>query len=1150
MTVLFADVVGFTPLSEVRDPEHVKNLLDRCFERLAADVTSHGGRVDKIVGDEVMAIFGAPVAHEDDPERAVRAAMQMQRTLAEHAEETSADVRMRIGVNTGEVLVGALRGGGDVTALGDVVNIAKRLQTAAEPGAVLVGPDTYATTSQIISYEKLGKLAMKGREAPVAAWRAIAALGPPGARPGRARTPLVGRKSEIALVWHALGTAVSHNRPHFLLLVGDAGMGKTALVEEAIELAKVQHDALVLEGRCLPYGEANPWWPVAETLRQACEIDPEDPADVAADKCRRSIGAVMGTAGEGTEASRVADGLLYLMGYEGKLNDLDPSRAKDEAVRSIQVALAANARQRPLVVVLSEIHWADQLILDFVDAMFDRLRNLPIILIATARPDLEERWTPKAGRHNLFVVNLDPLDRAEVSDLARSLLGSEPSADFIDLLCERSGGNPLFINELISMMGDSSIIPGGHRDEGAELPATLRGLVSARLDALDRADRAVVEDASVVGRSGSIAALAALGASRGETESKVRLATLAHKDFFILDGTEYEFRSDLVRDVAYETLTKGERAKRHAAIAEWLESYAKRTEREEEHLERIAHHFVQAATLARDVGAVDGVPTDIFERALDWVERAATRAEERETTGTSVHLYEHALELVRDDPEMRARFLLGRARGRGGMRHMEGAHSDIAEVLQIAEGNGSAELRAKGLTIRGEIEQKAGDLDRSAATLEEAVSVWQDTGDRAGEAEALRLWGFTSIHRGALDAAEHAIAQALDISRVLKDRRGEAWALQNLAWAAFSRGDFDRAEERLLASSNLFEEIGDLGGRSWALGLLGYVWYFKGQLDRAASVAAPSVEFAREMGDRWAYGMMINLLASVRLWQGRTNEALERANDAFRLFTEIDDNMGLSFAAVVRVWALVFTGRGEEAIEVADNVATASPAAFGAGVGAIMGAANVRNLIGRPEDALGVLDAAGIDANVDDEDLLSGRALILLVGGHVEEAYACASRAWAMNPTDIGTRANTACTLSLIAAAAGHPEEAITLGEEVTKVGGSYLDQARAHIGRAFGYAQLGDDAGVHRALEAARKSVENTEDVLNRALVGLAQCAIAMAVRADLAPQASAINEARDRLETLGVTWRPWERAFRLAATGGRGESVTSGPVVVGPVA
>src|SRR5438552_14244671 len=192
-TVLFADVVGFTPLSEDMDPEQIKNLLDRCFEGLAADVTSHGGRLDKIVGDELMAVFGAPVAHEDDPERAVRAALQMQRTLAEHATEAGDGIAMRIGINTGEVVVGNLRAGGDVTALGDVVNVASRLEKTAEPWQVLVGPSTYEATREVIDYDPMGPVDLRGRDGAVQTWRAVEALGPPGFRPGRARTPLFGR---------------------------------------------------------------------------------------------------------------------------------------------------------------------------------------------------------------------------------------------------------------------------------------------------------------------------------------------------------------------------------------------------------------------------------------------------------------------------------------------------------------------------------------------------------------------------------------------------------------------------------------------------------------------------------------------------------------------------------------------------------------------------------------------------------------------------------------------------------------------------------------------------------------------------------------------------------------------------------------------
>lgn len=1122
VTVLFADVVGFTALSETQDPENVKYTLDRCFERLAADVTSHGGRVDKIVGDELMAVFGAPIAHEDDPERAVRAALQMRRTLVEHTRDTGAQIDLRIGINTGEVLVGNLRAGGDVTALGDVVNTASRLQTAAEPGQVLVGRSTYEATKDVIRFLAVGPLEVKGRGEPVAAWRAIEALGPPGSRPGRMRTPLFGRKAELGMLWHALGTAVEHRRPHLVLLVGEAGMGKTVLASEAVEMARVQHDALVLEGRCLPYGEANPWWPIADALRQACGIDPDDPADIAAAKCRESVAALLGASDEGVEAGRVSEGLLYMMGFEESLSDVDPSRAKDEAVRAIHLSLEANARRRPVVIVLSEIHWADQLVLDLIDTMLDRLRGLPIVMLATARPELEQRWTPKPGRHNLFVLNLDALSRDDGAGLARSLLPDDATDDLVNLVVDRSGGNPLFIYELSLLLAEGTV-PQRAEHGAAELPATLRGLVAARIDALDRADRSTLEDASVVGRRGPVDGLVAMAEVRGEIHAEDRLSALAERDLLVVADGEYEFKSDLVRDVAYETLTKADRARRHAAVADWWRTYAQRTEREEEHLERIAHHYAVAAQLVSEIGPVEEVPVEeIRARALDWMERAVARAEARETPAASVHLLEHALVLTgADDPVLRGRFLLSRARGLAAGREMERAHTDITEALRAAEASGDGALRARGLTVRGEVEQREGELTRSAATLDQAVEAWRAVGDRRGEAESLRLRGFTSIHRGELDAAEKAISRALEISRELSDRRGQAWALQNLAWAAFSRGDNDLAEERLKASAELFDEIGDLGGRSWAIGLLGYVWYFKGRLDEAGDVAEASIDFSREMGDRWAHGMMLNLLASVRLWQGRTGEALERATEANRLFEHINDEMGLVNSAMTLAFALTFSGRANDALELARRYLPIARAVFTVRLGAALTASTIRAIAGDGEGALQIFEAL---RRSDEDDMTGGpaKALALLVLGRFEEAYEQSTIGMGA-ADDPPSRANAACIHAIVAAAYGRGEEAVAAGDEAVAIGGSYLDRIRAHVGRALGYAQLGRAPEASEAAGEARRVADASEDVVHKLLVRLVQATI------DGTEDAA---EVRSQLERAGVSAEPWENAFRQALT------------------
>ncbi|MEX2395068.1 MAG: hypothetical protein WD826_11380, partial [Actinomycetota bacterium] len=846
------------------------------------------------------------------------------------------------------------------------------------------------------------------------------------------------------------------------------------------------------------------------------------------------------------EASRVSEGLLYLMGYEGKLHDVEPTRAREEAVRSVAVSLAANARQRPLVIVLSEIHWADQLVLDVIDSMFDRLRNLPIILVATARPELEERWSPRPGRHNLFILNLDPLDRNETTDVMRKLLGIEPPADLVDLVCERSGGNPLFISELIAMVGESGFgATASDRYELAALPATLRGLIAARLDALDDDERAVLEDASVIGRGGQRDALIALAGARGQHDASAKVGTLAHKDLLVLNREEFEFKSDLVRDVAYETLTKAERARRHGALAEWLADYAQRTQREDEHVERIAHHYAKSAKLSLEVSGA-GTSSEAVNKALDWLDRATARAEQRETTAVSVHLLEHAFALAGDDPNRKAKLLLGRARGRLGLHDMDGAHADIKHVLDLESALDDPTLRPRALTLRGEIEQREGKHEDSATSLEEAVGRWRALGDVRGEAEALRLWGYTSVHRGHLDAADEAISDALALSRQIKDRRGEAWALQNLAWSSFTRGDYDLAEERLIASEDLFRQIGDFGGQGWANGLLGWVWYFKGQIERAAKVAENGIDWTREMGDRWAHGMMLNLLAGVRLWSGSTREGLERATEAYELFSDIDDDMGLSFSAVGRGWGLLFTGQPAEAIALVDSL-RARDGTVQTGVAGVMSGATFRTLSGDGTGAVELLDASGITDQIDDPDILSGRALALLVAGRPEDAFATSSKAHSLGTdgalsADVGSRANTLCVYSLTAAATGRTDDAVAAGEEIEHLGGgTYADHVRARLARAFAYTQKGSSELARRCLEDARAIADGTEDDFHRTLVHLAESTIASVRNLDAAPNAEPINAVRDRFEALGISWRAWEQVFRLCTTGGRSEAIAA---------
>ena len=451
VTVVFADLVGFTSLSERLDPERVKNLVDRCFDRMAEDITSFGGQVDKIVGDALVALFGATTAHEDDPERAVRAALRMQATLCEEAESIGVELRMRVGINTGEVIAGAMRAAGSVTAMGDVVNTASRLQTSAAPGEVLVGPATFAATHQTIAYEPRGLLDAKGRDEPVETWAAVAPTLPPGYRARRVDIPLIGRDAELGLLTTVIDSSIRNDRAMLALLVADVGMGKSRLADEVAAQAAEQHGATVREGRCVPYGEANVWWPVADALRPALDVADGASTQEARRSVREAVAAVMERRTTDPEVQRTTEGLLTLLGYEHPV-DAEPTTIRQEAGRALGAYASASARHRPLVLQISDLHWADPAVLSLIDDVFSAIHHCPVVVLATARPALLDQWTPRHGRHNSLTLHLDPLGRAASDELLEHLVGAPVPDAVASALYERSGGNPFFLEELVSLL--------------------------------------------------------------------------------------------------------------------------------------------------------------------------------------------------------------------------------------------------------------------------------------------------------------------------------------------------------------------------------------------------------------------------------------------------------------------------------------------------------------------------------------------------------------------------------------------------------------------------------------------------------------------------------------------------------------------------
>jgi class 3 adenylate cyclase/tetratricopeptide (TPR) repeat protein len=1137
-TVLFADLVGFTTFSESADPEHVKNLVDRCFERLVADVTAFGGQVDKIVGDAIVALFGAPVAHEDDAERAVRAALQMQRTLAALRQDLRVSAEMRVGVNTGEVLVGALRAAGEYTAMGDVVNIASRLQAAARPGHVIVGPLTHEATRRVVRYEPLGALVVKGREEPVEAWTAEEVIALPGQRPKQTRASLVGRDPEMSLLRRMFDAAFNRQRAQLVLLFGEAGVGKSRLAVELAKMAYEDRGATVLKAPCLPYGEANVWWPIAEAVRNTCGVDADDSTNDARSKVEATVARVTSRDPNDSHVERISDGLLYLLGRFGERADVDPARARGEALWSVQAYLEALARERPLVMVLSDLHWGDEVVLELVDRLLAGLRGLPFMLLATARPDLEERWTPAPGRHNVAVLHLDPLDADATAVLVEAHLKEHATPELVAELRDRSGGNPLFIEELAALIRDSDgdIDVGARTLESGDLPVTLRGLVAARLDALAALDRAVLEDCAVVGSSGPIEAVVGLGDAQSLSGAERTLAALADRDLVVIEDGEFAFKSELIREVAYGTLTKAERARRHAALGGWL---ADRSRGEDEPVDPIAHHFGAAAELVSELGRVEGVPSDLRARAVDALEQAATRAEEVEAWPRAQRRYEQALAVLPDDaPERtRSRLRLARAQARVQQRDVAGAREEITELLNAARASEDRVAAARALTVLADCEQKEGNLVASDATYEQAVAEWRALGDDHGVANALRGRGMTLMFRGELDDAEAAIGQALATFRGIPARRGEAWALQNLAWIAFTRGHPDEAEERINQSAAVFAEIGDWGGLSWALGLLAWVRFNQGQLAEAEQLASDVLREGSESADRWANGMMGVLLANVAMWTGRPTVAIERSREARRLFQEIGDRWGEVQSIAPAARALGCLGRLDEAEALHAEVATFTDELGDPGLVAIPAAVAgaLATHLGDAERAQRSFQTA-IDAWTDDESIANtesrvGMSRAQLQRGNVEGALAQLDVP--RDDTDALLVASAGAE-AMVLAAAGQPERAVALTDRANALPiGSYLDHLESWMARGLACAQMRDDACAREACATALALADGTESPLDQALARLAH-SHALAVLDD--PEAEVAGaEARARLGALGVPATGWETAFHLAATGGR---------------
>ncbi len=660
VTVVFCDVVGSTALGERLDPEAQRGMITRYFAEMRRVLESHGGRVEKFIGDAVMAVFGVPVVHEDDALRAARAAAGMQEALAVLARELAAtygvELAARIGVNTGEVVVGDGERG--TVATGDAVNTAARLEQAASAGEVLLGETTHRLLRGLVEAEEVPAVDAKGKGEPVRAWRLLSApegTGRISAVDVDVDVAFVGRERELRLLRAAYDGAVEENICQLVTVLGVAGTGKTRLIHEF--LSRLPVPPTVLEGRCLSYGEGIAFWPLLEMLRSAAGLHGGEPADEA----RERLAALLPD-----EPNRgvVIDRLAPLAGLPGRAAGVDETQS---AVRRMLQALA---RTRPVVLVVDDVHWAEPALLELLDNVVNLLRDVPVVVVCLARPDfLENRPGWAADALNATTLNLSPLSEADVAGLVGELLAGSPvDPDVVSAVAVASGGNALFVGQLLAMLRDdgrirlldgvwSVVEPLARLD----LPPSISALLTARLERLPAEERQVLEAASVMGAVFYAGALMDLMDPAPEQPPTAELTRLLRRDLLreaesdIAGEEGYRFLHVLVREAAYATLPKAVRATLHQRFAAWLDDRAGHATSDLD--EFVGYHLEQAFLLRRELGPVDDETVAMGAAAAGRLERSAARCHTIDPRGSS-SLFARAAALVeeprRDWLELRA----------------------------------------------------------------------------------------------------------------------------------------------------------------------------------------------------------------------------------------------------------------------------------------------------------------------------------------------------------------------------------------------------------------------------------------------------------------------------------------------------------------
>jgi len=955
VTVFFSDLKGSTNLGEALDSESLREVMIRYFDEMRAILEHHGGRVEKYIGDAIMAVFGLPVVHEDDALRAVRAALATKEALAglnaELQERWGVQLQNRTGVNTGEVVAGDPTAGQRLVT-GDAVNVAARLEQAAPALEILVGEPTYRLVRHAVEVERVEPLALKGKSEPVPAYRLVAVRDAEGVARDHER-PLVGRDEELAHLRAAVAGATTTRSLRLVTILAPAGVGKSRLIEELART--IEGEALLVRGRCLPYGRGITFWPLVEIVRNAAAVRDEDSPEQA----RSKLAELVGADGEGV-TERVAAAI-----------GISPAQFPIEelfwAVRKLFERLAA---RRPLVVVFEDIHWAETTFLDLVEQLTESL-DAPVLLVCASRPELLELrpgWDERGD-----VIELRPLSDDESGRVIENLLGGTRVPEQARArIVHAAEGNPLFVEQLLSMLVDDGLLKEVDGRWTCEqdlsdlaIPPTINALLSARLDLLSTEERAVIEPAAVIGLAFERAPLAALVEQPLHAKLSDHLSALAEKRLILAeDATDgearFRFHHILIRDAAYQGLLKRARASLHERFADWGEKVNRERGRQAEYEEILGYHLEQAHVYLSELGPLDEHGRMLGSRAAIYLSSAGRRSFARADMAAAANLLRRAAALLPETDAGRIDLLpdLGEAMMETG--EFAWAQVFLDEAVAAAAALGDARLEANAILTRLLVRHHTTDdleslREEVAREARRVIPILEQEEAHAELAKAWRLLGFVHgsvCHYGeAAEAVQRAVeharlagdvrqeartASAYTVAALhgptpvpeaiarcekllaqgLANRQAEASVLRTLAQLRAMQGDFAEARDLYHRARRLARELGFtvLGAATSVYS--GAVEILATNPVRAESELRAAYDELTTMGEKYFLPPVTGLLARAVYEQGRDGDATQLAQEA-RELAAAEDVEAQALWRGVRARVLAAQGNHDEAEELA-----------------------------------------------------------------------------------------------------------------------------------------------------------------------------------------------------------------------------------------